>query len=200
MIAAETGEAVVPVGVDEGGVEGGDERRGEGGGDAIAVGPCAEIEGSGEAVGGGAGGVFVEDDGETGDAAEAFATGGRGDPDGGEVEGDDADGADGVDGEADAAFRAESGEGWEVGEVAGTGFAVGGPEPADFGVAVEEGGEFGDFEGFAPWEAEVFVGEPETAGVIAEAFAEFAVAEDHAGFVEEEELGADEVVGEGGRA
>ena len=30
MIAAETGEAVVPVGVDEGGVEGGDERRGDG--------------------------------------------------------------------------------------------------------------------------------------------------------------------------
>ena len=109
MIVAETGEAIVPVGVNEGGVEGGDERRREGGGDAIAVGPCAEIEGSGEAVGGGAGGVFVEDDGETGDAAEAFATGGRGDPDGGEVEGDDADGADGVDGEADAAFCAESG-------------------------------------------------------------------------------------------
>ena len=84
--------------------------------------------------------------------------------------------------------------------MAGTSFAVGGPEPADFGVAVEECGEFGDFEGFAPWEAEVLVGEPETAGVIAEAFAEFAVAEDHAWFVEEEELSADEVVGEGGRA
>jgi len=41
MIASEICEAVVPVGVDEGGVEGGDERRGEGGGDAVAVGPCA---------------------------------------------------------------------------------------------------------------------------------------------------------------
>ena len=84
--------------------------------------------------------------------------------------------------------------------MAGAGFAVGGPEPADFRVAVEEGGEFGDFEGFAPWEAEVFVWEPEAAGVIAEAFAEFAVAEDHAWFVEEEELSADEVVGESGWA
>lgn len=76
MIAAETGEAVVPVGVDEGGVEGGDERRGEGGGDAVAIGPCAEVEGSGEAVGSGASGVFVEDDGEACDGTEAFAAGG----------------------------------------------------------------------------------------------------------------------------
>ncbi len=76
MIAAETGEAVVPVGVDEGGVESGDERRGEGGGDAVAVGPCAEIEGAGEAVGGGSSGVFMEDDGEAGDGTEAFAAGG----------------------------------------------------------------------------------------------------------------------------
>lgn len=76
MIAAETGEADVPVGVDEGGVESGDERRGEGGGDAIAIGPCAEIEGTGEAVWGGASVVLVEDDGETGDGTEAFAAGG----------------------------------------------------------------------------------------------------------------------------
>ncbi len=76
MIAAEICEALVPVGVDEGGVESGDERRGEGGGDAIAIGPCAEVEGSGEAVGSGASWVFVEDDGETGDGTEAFAAGG----------------------------------------------------------------------------------------------------------------------------
>lgn len=76
MVAAETGEAVVPVGVDEGGVESGDERRGDGGGDAVAIGPRAEVEGSGEAVGSWASVVVMEDEGEAGDGSEAFAAGG----------------------------------------------------------------------------------------------------------------------------
>ena len=61
-------------------------------------------------------------------------------------------------------------------------------------MAVEKLVEFGDIEAVSPREAQVLVGEPRTAGLVGEAFAEFPVAHYHAGRFETGDLSADDFV------